>query len=62
MLLNFEWYSVLSIVLPRFDVMHAKVNFGSPYRKALRSRGCPPFMLFIDILALTVPFLKSSGR
>lgn len=60
--INFDRYAVISIILPKFDAKRGTVNYGSPYRHGVKTRGRIPSIESIDILGLTLRYLKSSGR
>lgn len=50
---------LLTRVLPLFEVQRLKLNFGSPYRCGPKTRGRRTLLESIDILGLSLWFLKS---
>lgn len=60
--LNFDRFTLLSVILPAFEAKRCTVTFGSPYRRSVKTRGRPMLLETVDILGLTLRYLKSSGR
>lgn len=60
--LNFDRHATLNILLPLFENKRPTVNFGSPYRTGPKVSGRKPSLASVDILGLTLHYLKSSAR
>lgn len=60
--INFERYCVLTMLMPRFELMKQNVEFESPYRCGPKNRGCKPLLESIDILEIVLKYLKSTTR
>ena len=59
--LNFTRCIVLQRLLPYFDYERARLNFGSPYRTGPETRGRNPQLQSVDLLGLSLWYLKTKG-
>ena len=50
---------VLDVLLPAFHAQRLAVNFGSPFRRGPKTRGRKPLLNSVDILCLTLKYLRS---
>ena len=59
--LNFTKSLVLQRLLPYFEYERSRLNYGSPYRVAPKTRGRHPQLRSVDLLGLALWYLKTRG-
>lgn len=61
-LMNFDRDKIFNSLLPLFFNQQTLVNYRTPFRQSPKTHGHKPFLSSVDILGMTLWYLKSSSR